>query len=204
MIKNIILISGIALLSAESVSAESHVSELNVDQSFRTAVKLVEDQQYMDAINIFTVLAERDIPEAQYNLSLLLFNGLGAPKNFKGALKWAWKAYLNDHEFAQTQVNDILDMIPADVRDSVANELIQEFSEIAKNRDQLATLKVGITYTELLSEPDYLSAYIWLSIAQAYGIEKASLLLMDVTDQLTIEDVLAQQELAATLFEEMK
>jgi hypothetical protein len=29
-------------------------------------------------------------------------------------------------------------------------------------------------------------------------------LLMDVTDQLTIEDVLAQQELAATLFEEMK
>jgi TPR repeat protein len=204
MIKNIIFISGMALLSAESVYAESHVSELNVDQSFRTAVKLVEDQQYMDAINIFTVLAERDIPEAQYNLSLLLFNGLGAPKNFKSSLKWAWKAYLNEHEFAQTQVNDIIDMIPADVRDSVANELIQELSEIAKNRDQLAALKVGITYIELLSEPDYLSAYVWLSIAQAYGIEKASLLLMDVTDQITIEEVLAQQELATELFEEMK
>ena len=194
----------IVILTAEAVSAESHLNDINVDQSFRTAVKLVEDQQYIDAINIFMILAEREVPEAQYNLSLLLFNGLGAPKNFKGALKWAWKAHLNDHEFAQTQVNDILDMIPADVRDSVANELIQEFSEIAKNRDQLATLKVGITYTELLSEPDYLSAYVWLSIAQAYGIEKASLLLMDVTDQLTIEDVLAQQELAATLFEEMK
>ena len=194
----------IVILTAEAVSAESHLNDINVDQSFRTAVKLVEDQQYIDAINIFMILAEKEIPEAQYNLSLLLFNGLGAPKNFKGALSWAWKAYLNDHEFAQNQVNDILDMIPADVRDSVANELIQEFSEIAKNRDQLATLKVGITYTELLSEPDYLSAYVWLSIAQAYGIEKASLLLMDVTDQLTIEDVLAQQELAATLFEEMK
>ena len=192
------------ILIVEAVSAESHLNDLNVDQSFRTAVKLVEDQQYIDAINIFMILAEKEIPEAQYNLSLLLFNGLGAPKNFKGALQWAWKAYLNDHEFAQTQVNDILDMIPADVRDSVANELIQELSEKAKNRDQLATLKVGITYTELLSEPDYLSAYVWLSIAQAYGIEKASLLLMDVTDQLTIEDVLAQQELAATLFEEMK
>jgi TPR repeat protein len=150
------------------------------------------------------VLAERDIPEAQYNLSLLLFNGLGAPKNFKGALKWAWKAYLNEHEFAQSQVNDIIEIIPADVRDSVANELIQELSEIAKNRNQLETLKVGITYTELLSEPDYLSAYVWLSIAQAYGIEKASPLLMDVTDQLTIEEVLVQQELAATLFEGMK
>ena len=204
MIKYIIFISSMALLSAKSGYAESHLNELNVDQSFRTAVKLVEDQQYIDAINIFTVLAERDIPEAQYNLSLLLFNGLGAPKNFKGALKWAWKAYLNEHEYALIQVNGILDMIPADVRDSVANELIQEISEIAKDKNQLATLKVGITFTELLSEPDYLSAYVWLSIAQAFGIEKASDLLTEVTDKLTIEEVLAQQELAAQLFEEMK
>ena len=204
MINYIIFISSMALLSAKSGYAESHLNELNVDQSFRTAVKLVEDQQYIDAINIFTVLAERDIPEAQYNLSLLLFNGLGAPKNFKGALKWAWKAYLNEHEYALIQVNGILDMIPADVRDSVANELIQEISEIAKDKNQLATLKVGITFTELLSEPDYLSAYVWLSIAQAFGIEKASDLLMEVTDKLTIEEVLAQQELAAQLFEEMK
>ena len=204
MIKYVIFISSMALLSAKSGYAESHLNELNVDQSFRTAVKLVEDQQYIDAINIFTVLAERDIPEAQYNLSLLLFNGLGAPKNFKGALKWAWKAYLNEHEYALIQVNDILDMIPADVRDSVANELIQEISEIAKDKNQLATLKVGITFTELFSEPDYLSAYVWLSIAQAFGIEKASDLLMEVADKLTIEEVLAQQELAAQLFEEMK
>lgn len=202
--KNFMFLLGMVILNAETVSAESHLTDLNVDQSFRTAVKLVEDKQYVGAINVFMVLAERDIPEAQYNLSLLLFNGLGAPKNFKGALKWAWKAYLNEHEFAQSQVNDIIEIIPADVRDSVANELIQELSDIAKKRDQLATLKVGITYTELLSEPDYLSAYVWLSIAQAYGIEKASLLLMDVTDQLTIEEVLVQQELAAKLFEEMK
>jgi TPR repeat protein len=204
MMKNFIFVLGMSILNVETLSAESHLNDLNVDQSFRTAVKLVEDQQYIDAINIFMVLAEKDIPEAQYNLSLLLFNGLGAPKNFKGALKWAWKAYLNEHEFAQSQVNDIIDMIPADVRDSVANELIQELSGIAKNGDQLAALKVGITYTELLSDPDYLSAYVWLSIAQAYGIEKASLLLMDVTDQITIEEVLAQQELATELFEEMK
>jgi TPR repeat protein len=196
-------ILSMVILTAESVSAENHLNDLNVDQSFRTAVKLVEDQQYIDAINIFTILAERDIPEAQYNLSLLLFNGLGAPKNFKSSLKWAWKAYLNEHEYALIQVNDILDMIPADVRDSVANELIQEISEIAKDKNQLATLKVGITFTELLSEPDYLSAYVWLSIAQAYGIEKASDLLAEVTDQLSIEEVLAQQELATQLFEEM-
>jgi TPR repeat protein len=204
MMKNFMFLLGFVIFNVETVSAESHLNDLNVEQNFRTAVKLVEDQQYIDAINIFMVLAERDIPEAQYNLSLLLFNGLGAPKNFKGALKWAWKAYLNEHEFAQSQVNDIIEIIPADVRDSVANELIRELSESAKNRKQLATLKVGITYTELLSEPDYLSAYVWLSIAQAYGIEKASPLLMDVTDQLTIEEVLLQQELAAKLFEEMK
>ena len=204
MMKNFIFVLGMSILNVETLSAESHLNDINVDQSFRTAVKLVEDQQYIDAINIFTVLAERDIPEAQYNLSLLLFNGLGAPKNFKSSLKWAWKAHLNEHEYALIQVNDILDMIPADVRDSVAKELIKEISEVAKDNNQLATLKVGITFAELLSEPDDLSAYVWLSIAQAYGIEKASDLLREVTDQLTIEEVLAQQELAAQLFEEMK
>jgi TPR repeat protein len=80
MMKNFMFLLGFVMFNVETVSAESHLNDLNVEQNFRTAVKLVEDQQYIDAINIFMVLAERDIPEAQYNLSLLLFNGLGAPK----------------------------------------------------------------------------------------------------------------------------
>ena len=189
---------------APVANSENHLNELNVDESFRAAVKLVESKQYIDAISIFNILAEQEIPEAQFNLSLLLFNGLGAPKNYKASLSWAWKAHLNEHESALGQVNAILDLITPELQDTVAEQLIEEFTELARAGDQMATVKLGITYTDLLVEPNNLDAYTWLSIGQAYGIEKASSLLTEVTDLLTIEEILVQQDAAARIFSELR
>ncbi|MEK9571162.1 MAG: hypothetical protein VW124_19230, partial [Paracoccaceae bacterium] len=138
-----------------------------------------------------------------YNLSLLFFNGLGIPKNFRQALIWSWKAHLNKHETARIQVNNILDMITPDLQNAVAEDLILEFTDIAKTGNSEAALKLGITYTELLVEPDYPTAYVWLSIAQAYGVEEASGLLMSTTDELTVEEVIIKQDEASTLFDEI-
>jgi len=191
------------MIATQSVRAESHLTDLNVDASFISAVKLVEKKQYIDAVNIFNILAQQEVPEAQFNLSLLLFNGLGVPKNFKQALVWSWKAHLNNHESAINQVNDILEIITPELQSSVADELIQELTAIAKNGDATAALKLGITFTELMVEPDYASAYVWLSIAQAFGIEEASPIMVDVTEQLAIEEVIAKQDEATTLFNEI-
>jgi len=191
------------MIATQSVRAESHLTDLNVDASFISAVKLVEKKQYIDAVNIFNILAQQEVPEAQFNLSLLLFNGLGVPKNFKQALVWSWKAHLNNHESAINQVNDILEIITPELQSSVADELIQELTAIAKNGDATAALKLGITFTELMVEPDYASAYVWLSIAQAFGIEEASPIMVDVTEQLAIEEVIVKQDEAATLFNEI-
>ena len=193
----------ILMIATKPVRAENHVTDINVDESFMTAVKLVENKQYIDAVNIFNVLAQQDIPEAQFNLYLLLFNGLGVPKNFKQALVWSWKAYLNNHESAINQVNDILEIVTPELQSAVADELIQELTEIAKNGDATAALKLGITFTELMVEPDYASAYVWLSIAQAFGIEEASPIMVNVTEQLAIEEVIVKQDEAAKLFAEI-
>lgn len=194
----------LAVAMVPVANSENHLNELNIDESFRAAVKLVESKQYIDAISIFNILAEQEIPEAQFNLSLLLFNGLGAPKNYKASLSWAWKAHLNEHETALGQVNAILDLITPELQDTVAEELIEEFTELARAGDQMATVKLGITYTDLLVEPNNLDAYTWLSIGQAYGIEKASSLLTEVTDLLTIEEILVQQDAAAKIFSELR
>ena len=191
------------LVGVQIGQADSHLMDTNVDESFQTAVKLVEKKQYIDAVNIFNVLAEQEIPEAQYNLSLMLFNGLGAPKNFRQALVWSWKAHLNKHEAALSQVTDILDTVTPELQNDVANELITELSEIAKRGDAEAALKLGITFISLMVEPDFASAYVWLSIAQAYGIEEASALLSDVAEQLAIEEVIIKQEEASKLFIEI-
>jgi len=193
----------ILMIATKPVRAENHLTDIDVDESFMTAVKLVEKKQYIDAVNIFNLLAQQEIPEAQFNLSLLLFNGLGVPKNFKQALVWSWKAYLNNHESAINQVNEILEIVTPELQNAVADELIQELTEIAKNGDATAALKLGITFTELMVEPDYTSAYVWLSIAQAFGIEEASPIMVNVTEQLAIEEVIVKQDEAAKLFAEI-
>jgi len=194
----------IAFISIGHVSqAEKHNAAPELAEEFATAVKNVETKNFLDAVKAFEKLAQNGLPEAQFNLSLLYSSGLGTPKNFKMALYWSWQAHLNDHPTAINQINEIFDLITEALRDAVANQIIDELLTIAQSGEQTSALKLGKTYTELLVVPDYLSAYVWLSIAQAYGVESASELLSKVTNNLTIEEILAQQEQASNKFAEI-
>ena len=183
--------------------AEKHTLSPKLAKDFEIAVKNVENKNFLDAVKMFNELAENGLPEAQFNLSLLHSSGLGTPKNYKMALYWSWQAHLNGHETANNQVTEIYELITEALRDAVANQIIDELLAIAKAGDQNAALKLGKTYTDLLVVPDYQSAYVWLSIAQAYGLESASSLLKQTADQLTLEDILVQQEQASNTFSEI-
>ena len=194
----------IAFISIGHVSqAEKHNAAPELAEEFATAVKNVETKNFLDAVKAFEKLAQNGLPEAQFNLSLLYSSGLGTPKNYKMALYWSWQAHLNDHPTAINQINEIFDLITEALRDAVANQIIDELLTIAQSGEQTSALKLGKTYTELLVVPDYLSAYVWLSIAQAYGVESASELLSKVTNNLTIEEILTQQEQASNKFSEI-
>ena len=188
---------------AQTSQAENHTLSPKLAKDFEIAVKNVENKNFLDAVKMFNELAENGLPEAQFNLSLLHSSGLGTPKNYKKALYWSWQAHLNGHETAINQVTEIYDLITEALRDAVANKIIDELLSIAKAGDQNAALKLGKTYTDLLVVPDYQSAYVWLSIAQAYGLESASSLLKQTADQLSLEDILVQQEQASNTFSEI-
>jgi len=89
------------------------------------------------------------------------------------------------------------------LRDEVATQITEELLELANDGDQLASLKLGQTYTQLFVAPDFKSAYVWLSIAQAYGLEGVAELLENTTKQLTMEEILQQQDAAAATFEKI-
>jgi len=194
----------IALISVGQVAqAENHDPSPELAKDFEMAVKNVESKNFLDAVRGFEKLAQSGLPEAQFNLSLLHSSGLGTPKNYKMALYWSWQAHLNDHPTAINQINEIFDLITEALRDTVANQIIDELLAVAKAGEQTSTLKLGKTYTDLLVMPDYQSSYVWLSIAQAYGLESASGLLSQVADELTLEEILVQQEQASTTFSEI-
>ena len=194
----------IALISVGQVAqAENHDPSPELAKEFEMAVKNVESKNFLDAVRGFEKLAQSGLPEAQFNLSLLHSSGLGTPKNYKMALYWSWQAHLNDHPTAINQINEIFDLITEALRDTVANQIIDELLTVAKAGEQISALKLGKTYTDLLVTPDYQSSYVWLSIAQAYGLESASGLLSQVADELTLEEILVQQEKASTTFAEI-
>jgi TPR repeat protein len=174
-----------------------------VDEEFKSAIKHVEKKQFFEAYQIFSSLAELGIPEAQFNLALLYSNGLGTPKNFRLALYWSWQAHLNDHETAIDRVNKTYDLINEDLRNSVAQTIIEELIASAQVGDRAAPLKLGKTYLGLFLEAQNQPAYLWLSISQAYGEERASALLEEAAGQMTLEEVLAQQEEAQKTFNEL-
>ncbi len=201
MLRNFVSICFLVLYST-ILYAENH-QKRPVDEEFKSAIKHVEKKQFFEAYQIFSSLAELGIPEAQFNLALLYSNGLGTPKNFRLALYWSWQAYLNDHETAIDRVNMTYDLINEDLRNSVAQTIIEELIASAQAGDKEAPLKLGKTYLGLFVEAQNLPAYLWLSISQAYGEERASALLEEATSQMTLEEVLAQQEEAQKSFDEI-
>ena len=201
MLRNFVSICFLVLYST-ILYAENH-QKRPVDEEFKSAIKHVEKKQFFEAYQIFSSLAELGIPEAQFNLALLYSNGLGTPKNFRLALYWSWQAYLNDHETAIDRVNMTYDLINEDLRNSVAQTIIEELVASAQAGDKEAPLKLGKTYLGLFVEAQNLPAYLWLSISQAYGEERASALLEEAASQMTLEEILAQQEEAQKSFNNM-
>ena len=201
MLRNFLYMSLLVLYSTV-LYAENHQKNL-VDEEFKSAIKYVEKKQFFEAYQIFSSLAELEIPEAQFNLALLYSNGLGTPKNFRLALYWSWQAHLNDHETAIEQVNKTYELINENLRNSVAETTIEELVASAQAGDRAAPLKLGKTYLGLFVEAQNQPAYLWLSISQAYGEERASALLEEAASQMTLEEVLAQQEEAQKSFNNM-
>ena len=199
MLKNI-LFTCLVIFYSTILNAESHQKN-SVDSDFKTAVKHFEKKRFFEAYEIFSNLANQGIPEAQFNLALLYSNGLGVPKNYRLALYWSWQAHLNNHETAISRVNIIYDLIDEKLRNSVAQTIIDEMLLIAQSGDRAAPLKLGTTYLGLFVEAQYKAAYLWLSISQAYGEERASALMEEAASQMTLEEVLAQQEEAQKTFD---
>ena len=199
MFKNV-LFTCLLIFYSTMLGAESH-QKSSVDLDFKTAVKHIEKKRFFEAYEIFSTLADQGIPEAQFNSALLYSNGLGVPKNYRLALYWSWQAHLNDHETAINRVNIIYDLIDEKLRNSVAQTIIDEMLLIAQAADKAAPLKLGKTYLGLFVEEQNKPAYLWLSISQAYGEERANELLEEAASQMTLEEVLAQQEEAQKVFE---
>jgi TPR repeat protein len=202
MNKILILLFVYLLLTGGIAKADEHQSTISTDM-FLNGVAAVEEKNFVEAVKLFTTLAEQGEPASQYNLSLLHYKGLGTPENYQTALYWAWSAFLDGYEKAPSLVDDIRKDVTDELIATVAESTVENLTSKAMSGDDKSSIKLGKTYYSLFIEPDIKNAYIWFVIAQALSVEGSDELLREVKAEIETPDLLLFQADATATFNEI-
>jgi hypothetical protein len=70
------------MLTTQPLLSESHLTDVNVDESFAAAVKLIEQKQYVDAVSVFKILAEQEFQRLSIIYHCFFLMGWGPQRTF--------------------------------------------------------------------------------------------------------------------------
>ena len=174
------------------------------DATFREAVQAVKDKDFRHAVRLFTIQAENDQHDAQYNLALLLEAGKGAPQAFLKALTWAWAAQLGGIEAAEELAEDLAGYLSEKSIETV-REAVRERLRARIDKGHAAAVSQFATFHLLmLEEPDHETAYVWFSISAALGLEGALEARDDARENVDGERIIELQSEAGTIYESLE
>ena len=179
----------------------ANTHETDTDQQFEEAVTAVHEKAYRKALMLFKNLAEDDISDAQFNAALLIKAGMGQPRNYSEAYYWAVLSDLGGEPRAQTLVSELAGILPAEDMDSNHTRIVERLTKQLADGTSHAIMKFARLHFEFLTEPDYETAYIWYSIAQAMGIKGGFEGSRDVANYLESIDLIAAQNKSVEIFE---
>ena len=170
------------------------------DIMFEKATEAVKSGSYLEALDIFEVLAENNEADAQYNLALLLKSGRGRPQNFQASLKWAWLALLGKIEAADKLVDEVKEIMPEPSLRNIRKEVKDFIQTKAEAGDRLAISQMGDYFLIIPENPEYKDAYLWFLIASAFQIEDGIVRRDKAQKELEGKDIVLIQSKALEIF----
>ena len=135
----------------------------------------MKDKNFRHAVKLFSLQAENNQHDAQYNLAILLEAGKGAPQDFTKALIWAWSAQLGGIEAAEELAEDVTGYLPEKSIEEVREAVRARLRRASKREVLMPYRNLPLSTFKMLEEPDYETAYIWFSISTALGLERCAL-----------------------------
>ena len=190
---------GLALAMPLPVAAQIDSSTA----TFNEAVQAVKDKNFRHAVKLFSLQAETDQHDAQYNLAILLEAGKGAPQDFTKALIWAWSAQLGGIEAAEELADDLAGYLPEKSIEEVRGAVRERLEARIEAGSPDAVSQFATFHLQMLEEPDFETAYVWFSISAALGLQGALEARDDARDNVDDEKIVDLQSEAGTIYESL-
>tara|TARA_E500000178_G_scaffold1018_1_gene1184 strand:- start:589 stop:1185 length:597 start_codon:yes stop_codon:yes gene_type:complete len=171
--------------------------------TFNEAVQAVKDKDFRHAVKLFSIQAQDNQHDAQYNLALLLEAGKGAPQDFTRALTWAWAAQLGGIEAAEELAEDLAGYLPEKAIEGVRKEVQERLRARIDEGQSAAVMQFATYHVVMLEEPDFEAAYIWYSIGAALGLEGALVARDEARENVEEEKIVDLQREAGTIYESL-
>ena len=176
---------------------------IDPDKAYRVAVEAVRDKKYTIAVEHFEILAKQSQYDAQYNLALLMKQGLGIPQNYPEALKWTWLAHLGGVKKAQGLADMLLDLVPEKRQDKTRDQVSDNLTSRIESGDLTALTQFARFHLDVFVEPDYETAYSWYSVAAALKMPGGMRGREEVIDELDPEKLVELQDEATEIFKNL-
>src|SRR5512141_2926323 len=119
---------------------------------------------YKTAYRLIQPLADKGLPEAQFNLGLMYYNGHGVPQDDTEALKWYRRAADQGHEGSQSNLGVMYENGQGVLQDYV--EAARWYRRAAEQGEATAQANLADMYAFGRGVPqDYVLAHMWFNLA---------------------------------------
>ena len=197
-------LAGVAALALSLVGSFSSTAQIDTSTAtFNEAVQAVKDKNFRHAAKLFSLQAENNQHDAQYNLAILFEAGKGVPQDFTKALIWAWSAQLGGIEAAKELAEDLTGYLPEKSIEEVREAVRARLEARIKEGSADAVSQFASFHLQMLDEPDYETAYVWFSISTALGLKGTLEARDDARDNVEDERLVDLQSEAGTIYESL-
>ena len=171
---------------------------------FQKGVDAVKEKNYEIAADIFEELASLGDIDAQFNLAILTRNGLGRAQNYSDALYWTWLSFTGGLEKSEKVLEKILELVPEDSQQEISESVSSYILDQINSGNRKALMHYGKYYLDVLSDADYSKAYLFYSIASAFGEQGAKEKRDKVLDDMDNDRIVEIQSQASVMFDKLR
>ena len=190
---------GVWLPSAPDVvlAAEGSVVSQGLSDSLRTG-------DLAGAFRLTQGLAENNEVEAQLNLALFYWHGIGAPQNFDEAIRWSTMAAIRGHKKAIAARKAMLESIDAQVVKKAMEWARARLTKDAEAGDDTALMPLSTSYLAEFGAPNAIEAYVWAAISVSTGKAEARRQRDVIVSTMNQSDVIKAQNRANEWFKRFR